>query len=251
MSALFNESRYVQTLLMRNKLRSLPRFAILPFLRGKFPTAYTVLLYLLNRADSASCSQRYFSVCIPYQFMSITLTWYNNHQSLKNLPSASQNTPSLSSIITSIDVLSIVMGGNVMPMDTVNSWSPSRALSSMINTIAQDSITPGINVICNGSSAEKSCPLTGKKMEEREIRFQQLKCHINEAHLFKKIIRNNAWENKDIAYVIISVFVHLMAHQCNWALHQLNSDVTPNSFPSVPCLVSISKIVGIGYSVRG
>jgi len=100
-------------------------------------------------------------------FLSITLMRNNNHLSQNLLSSASQNTPSLSSMITSIVVLLIVMGGTVTLMDTVNSWSPSRALSSMIDTIAHDSFTPGINVICNGSSAEKSCPLTDHVWKEK------------------------------------------------------------------------------------
>ena len=63
-------------------------------------------------------------------------------------------------MVTSTGVLLIVIGGTVEASVTLNEWSPSRAVSSMIDTIAHavSSFTPGVNVISSGSAAEKSSP---------------------------------------------------------------------------------------------
>ena len=68
----------------------------------------------------------------------------------------------MSIMVTSTGVLLIVIGGTVEASVTLNEWSPSRAASSMIDTIAHamSSFTPGVNVISSGSAAEKSSPST-------------------------------------------------------------------------------------------
>ena len=68
-------------------------------------------------------------------------------------------------MVISTGVLLIVIGGTVEASVTLNEWSPSRAASSMIDTIAHaiSSFTPGVNVISSGSAAEKSSPNTMTK----------------------------------------------------------------------------------------
>ena len=65
-------------------------------------------------------------------------------------------------MVISTGELLIVIGGTVEASVTLNMCDPSRAVSSMIDTIAHamSSFTPGVNVISSGSAAEKSSPIT-------------------------------------------------------------------------------------------
>ena len=63
-------------------------------------------------------------------------------------------------MVISTGVLSIVMGGTVEVSVTLNEWSPSRTLSSMIDTIAHAIVSLTPNTISSGSAAEKSSPIT-------------------------------------------------------------------------------------------
>ena len=74
-------------------------------------------------------------------------------------------------MVTSTGVLLIVIGGTVEASVTLNEWSPSRAVSSMIDTIAHamSSFTPGVNVISSGSAAEKSSPNTINTKKEKKV----------------------------------------------------------------------------------
>ena len=65
-------------------------------------------------------------------------------------------------MVTSTGVLLIVIGGTVEASVTLNEWSPSRASSSMIDTIAHamSSFPPGVNAISSEEAAEKSSPIT-------------------------------------------------------------------------------------------
>ena len=63
-------------------------------------------------------------------------------------------------MVTSTGVLLIVIGGTVEASVTLNEWSPSRAVSSMIDTIAHATVSFTPNTISSGSAAEKSSPIT-------------------------------------------------------------------------------------------
>ena len=94
-------------------------------------------------------------------------------------------------MVTSTGVLLTVIGGTVEASVTLNEWSPSRAVSSMIDTIAHavSSFTPGVNVISSGSAAEKSSPNTiniKKKWEVDMLAIQVMIRKRNIGDLFVK-----------------------------------------------------------------